>query len=280
MTKKDYPEWKISGGELCTVDARGVVSDASIHEEILNNEVAQKTIAELAVQRAVEKQGMSQREAELLYGYRSTAEHSIDAKKLRLCLCEPIPQIAVAAQYLSDAEVAHREGKHELSQRLIQLADIVEIRKWLKPIWANSRVHVKVQVATVPMLKELRAKARMPNSSVKALIHKRDGYNCRFCCMPVIRRETRSRIMALYPSALYWGAKEKDQHAAFQAMWAQYDHIVPHSLGGASDLENMVLTCAACNFGRAEYSLEQVAVEDPRIRPPVPSSWNGLENFK
>jgi hypothetical protein len=158
-----------------------------------------------------------------------------------------------------------------------------EIYKWLKPIWANSKVHVLSPVAeSQPILgKDLRAKTRMPAGKAwKEQVHQRDGYNCRFCAMPVIRKDVRARINSIYPKAARWGTKEIEQHAAFQAMWAQYDHVVPHAKGGPNDLDNIVLTCAACNFGRAEYSLEEVGVADPRSRPPVRTTWDGLERFQ
>jgi hypothetical protein len=62
-------------------------------------------------------------------------------------------------------------------------------------------------------------------------------------------------------------------------MWAQYDHVVPHAHGGTSDLSNVVLTCAACNFGRGAYTLEDMALIDPRSHPPIETGWDGLERF-
>jgi hypothetical protein len=76
---------------------------------------------------------------------------------------------------------------------------------------------------------------------------------------------------------LRWGRTNGEQHAAFQCMWLQYDHIVPHKRGGATDLENLVVTCAPCNFGRMNRTLEEVGLEDPRAFPVVPTTWDGLE---
>jgi 5-methylcytosine-specific restriction endonuclease McrA len=157
-----------------------------------------------------------------------------------------------------------------------------EIYEWLRPIWGNSKAHVfSAPSHNQPIIsKDLRAKDRMPSGNWKAAIHQRDGYNCRFCGMPVIRKEVRERINSSYPNAARWGGKDVEHHTALQAMWAQYDHVVPHARGGASDLENIVLTCAACNFGRTESTLEEVNVADPRSRPPVRTMWDGLERFQ
>jgi hypothetical protein len=65
----------------------------------------------------------------------------------------------------------------------------------------------------------------------------------------------------------------------FQAMWAQYDHLLAHSRGGMKTEENMVVTCAPCNFVREEFSLEEVGLTDPRERALIRSAWDGLERL-
>jgi hypothetical protein len=119
----------------------------------------------------------------------------------------------------------------------------------------------------------------MPTAAEKALLHQRDGYHCRFSGIPVIRAEVRKRMKAVYPQALSWATRNIECHAAFQAMWVQYDHIVPFKRGGLHDLENLVVTCAPCNFGRMQYTLDEVGLLDPRGRAPVRSTWDGLERF-
>ena len=199
---------------------------------------------------------------------------------LRLSLSEPISQLKDAARYLDAAVSAHLHGDRDLADRLLRVADMLEIRHWTKSIWANSDIHVRFRSSEPTLAKELRAKERMPSQADKERVHARDGYNCRFCGMPVVRSHVRKRIRDAYPDAVNWGAKEITQHAAFQAMWAQYDHVVPHARGGTNDLNNLVLTCAPCNFGRAGYSLHEVGVSDPRDRLPLQSQWDGLERFQ
>jgi 5-methylcytosine-specific restriction endonuclease McrA len=202
------------------------------------------------------------------------------ASASRQCLSEPITQLKDAARYMDAAVSAHLQGKRALAKELFCLADIPEIRVWTKSIWANSEVHVRFRSFEPALSKELRAKERMPTKAEKERVHARDGHNCRFCGMPVIRSHIRKLVSAAYPDAVNWGRKEIEQHASFQAMWAQYDHVVPHAKGGTNDLDNLVLTCAPCNFGRAGYSLHEVDVLDPRGRLPIQSQWDGLERFR
>jgi hypothetical protein len=119
----------------------------------------------------------------------------------------------------------------------------------------------------------------MPNREVQLRLHERDGYHCRFCGIPVIRKDIRQRFRKLYPQLNIWGPKNVDQHAAFQAMWAQYDHVVPHADGGTNNVENIVVTCAPCNYGRMGFTLTDANLIDPRLREPVRSSWDGLERL-
>jgi 5-methylcytosine-specific restriction endonuclease McrA len=62
-------------------------------------------------------------------------------------------------------------------------------------------------------------------------------------------------------------------------MWLQFDHLLPHQRGGDSSAESVVITCAPCNFGRMDRTLEEVGLDDPRLRPVDPVAWNGLTDL-
>ena len=82
-----------------------------------------------------------------------------------------------------------------------------------------------------------------------------------------------------YSDTLPWGRTNASQHAAFQCFWLQFDHVLPHSRGGRTDLDNLVITCGPCNFGRVERALEEVGLIDPRTRSVEQTNWDGLERF-
>lgn len=200
----------------------------------------------------------------------------------RLCLRTPIPEIAVAAKYLDEAVSAHISGQTTAAERLIELANIPTIREWTESLWGKASPYVQYRLVTnaPPILKrKQRGESRMPSLEEQRLMHLRDGYHCRFCGIPVIRQQVRDRIRKLYPTVLPWGRANTTQHAAFQAMWAQYDHVLPHARGGSSDLDNVVVTCAPCNYGRMDYVLEELGLSDPRGREPSRSTWDGLERL-
>jgi 5-methylcytosine-specific restriction endonuclease McrA len=202
---------------------------------------------------------------------------------LRVCLREPIPEIAEAAHHLESAVKAHLDGNAKLARGLILGADLPVIREWTESLWGSNSPYVQyrpVENAPPSIPKEQRVKLRMPTTAEKNALHQRDGFNCRFCGIPLIRKEIRERINKAYPEALSWGSSNIDQHAAFQAMWLQYDHLLPHARGGDNSLENIVITCAPCNFGRMNWTLDEVGLIDPRTRQHVRSAWTGLEQFR
>jgi 5-methylcytosine-specific restriction endonuclease McrA len=203
-------------------------------------------------------------------------------EKLKKCFRDPIPEIYEAAEYLKLALEAHIEGDFIRTEALVEKADNPIIRQWTESIWGAKSpfVNFKEIVNPLPRLKKHeRVETRMPDGKLKAKMLKRDGFNCVFCGIPLIRAEVRKEINGLYPIALEWGRKNIEQHSAFQAMWLQYDHLVPHSRGGNNDLENLVITCAPCNFGRMEYTIDEVGLIDPMSRERVKSEWTGLEEI-
>jgi HNH endonuclease len=200
--------------------------------------------------------------------------------QLRKCLRDPIPEIYDAARYLDAAASAHLAGEYDMAARLITLADIPDIRDWTESLWGSKSPYNSAKTianASPGLPKEERVKVRMPNSAEKNALQERDGFHCRFCGIPVIRREIRDILKKAYPHALSWGSKNIEQHAAFQALWLQYDHVLPHARGGNNELGNIVITCAPCNYGRNNNLCEEVGVQDPFQSPPISSTWDGLE---
>lgn len=146
---------------------------------------------------------------------------------------------------------------------------------------ASPYVKVREVSDTPPVLaRDRRIQVRMPNAEERRLLRKRDGYHCRFCGIPVIRKEIRERVKRLYPEAVTWGRTNLSQHAAFQALWLQYDHVLPHSRGGDNSLDNSVITCAPCNYAKWNYHVTEIGLLDPRSRSPQPSWWDGPERLK
>lgn len=124
------------------------------------------------------------------------------------------------------------------------------------------------------------ARARMPGRRAALDIFRRDGWRCRFCGIRILSLDAIKRLDSLFPEQVRWKARPyRNRNVAFNVLAASLDHILPHSRGGGNEAENLVAACGSCQFGRMQYSLEEVGFLDPRSRPPVVDRWDGLERL-
>lgn len=207
---------------------------------------------------------------------------------LRRSIKEPIPEIFEAWQFLSIAADAHIAGDHAAAEDFFRQANMREVWDWVNPAWGPSPRDLALNVRSwnpegdtrqVPKLD--RDPRRSVPPEVKTAVLSRDGYRCRYCGIPVVDAGIRKIAHSLYPQAVPWNPSiVTEQHAAFQCLWLQYDHVVPHSHGGPSSEENVVVTCGLCNYGKDKYTLKQLGISDPRLRSPKPSPWDGIERLR
>lgn len=209
------------------------------------------------------------------------------AHSLRRSIKEPIPAIFQAWDLLSSAADALLRGERLTAEALFGKANMPEVWHWTNPAQGPSPLQIRLNVRvwkpdgdTHPIPKLERDLQRHPTPKVKAAVLSRDGYRCRYCGIPVIEASTRKIACRIFPNAIPWiDGDEARQHAAFQCFWFQYDHVVPYSHGGSSSEENIVVTCALCNYGKDQYTLRQLGISDPRLRAPEPNSWDGLKRL-
>lgn len=213
---------------------------------------------------------------------------------IRRCLKEPIPEIFEAWRDMSAAVDAHIKGDWELASQLFgkegkrKGANGLRIWHWLNPGWTldvDDGKHIVDSrplndTKPVPKAERDGKSSNMP-ASVKHAVLNRDGYRCRYCGIPVVDAEIRKIAHRFYPESVTWGADERSLHAGFAVMWLQFDHVVPWSHGGRTDEENVVVSCALCNFGKWNNTLKQLGLEDPRDRPPeTREDYDGLERLR
>ncbi|WP_111406168.1 HNH endonuclease [Meridianimarinicoccus sp. RP-17] len=203
---------------------------------------------------------------------------------MRLCIKEPIPEVRIAISVLEVAVDAHLAGDEDLAAAKFREANCPITWQWLNEAW--TKVHKNVVLKrpegdTQEIPKSDRDPDRNITQCIKDLVLERDGYRCRYCGLPVVHADIRKIARQLYPNEVPWNPRiAAEQHSAFQAVWLQFDHVEPHSHGGKSSIENVVITCALCNFGKDRFTLRQLDIEDPRLRPPVLTNFDGLERLR
>ena len=220
----------------------------------------------------------------------TTITHAVGKDGLKDCFREPIPEIFEAATLLESAVSAHLRGDRIAAEDTLRAADMPIIGEWLDSLWLGPwappyRALRKVEGLPPVLPKADRYVPRDASSGMKRALVARDGHHCRLCGIPLIRAQVRKKLNQLYSDAARWtGQLAAQQHRGLQVMWLQYDHVVVHSRGGETSIDNLVVTCPACNFGRDRFTLEEVGLRDPRTHIRMPSwegwrAWQGLEQI-
>jgi 5-methylcytosine-specific restriction endonuclease McrA len=109
----------------------------------------------------------------------------------------------------------------------------------------------------------------------------RDGDRCRYCGVRLVPLDVLKAFgKVVGRDAFRATGTNLERHGVVLAFRANADHVVPWTLGGRTDLDNLVSACWGCNFGKSNYTLDQIGVEDPRSRPiPCADGWDGLVSY-
>jgi len=115
---------------------------------------------------------------------------------------------------------------------------------------------------------------------VEKLVFIRDSYRCRYCSLRIIAKEVFAEYSRIVGRELFSVERENSKRNGLTlGLRGVADHVEPFASGGLTEIENLVTSCYSCNFGKAGYSLEQLGIEDPRLRPPVNDDWEGLTEY-
>lgn len=210
---------------------------------------------------------------------------------LRSCLLAPIPELVTAIRFLDRAAKDIISGNLASARDFIIQANVPEVWQYARRVMGkyDDDIHRyrRSRPDMPPLSRSRRIKVRMPSPAQTMDIYRRDGFHCRYCEMPVILPTARVVMMAIAPDALLWPAKDDEKHAAFYALTAVVDHLVPHARGGTNDPDNLVTSCQSCNYGKGNYLIAELDLMDPRERPPIVDAldgasdnpWDGLERL-
>ena len=196
---------------------------------------------------------------------------------MRHSLLPPIVEFETAARLLDDAADAFLERDFVAARDLIEQANIREISIYANKVVGKMTPEVHRNTRRPKCLpKEDRDPTRMPTESEQNVIFQRDGWRCRFCNIRVINKKARRVLCKAFSIDSNWTSLKLQRHSSLYAMASSLDHVHPHGRGGRNATENFVTACYCCQFGRGEWMLSEVGVSDPRERPPIVDSWDGL----
>ena len=115
---------------------------------------------------------------------------------------------------------------------------------------------------------------------VEKLVFLRDSYRCRYCGLRIISKEVFSEYSRIVGPEYFSVERENSKRNGLTlGLRGIADHVEPFASGGHTEIENLVTSCYSCNFGKAGYTLDQLGIEDPRLRPPMNDGWQGLTEY-
>lgn len=187
-----------------------------------------------------------------------------------------IPQLDEVATLLSAAADAMLNEQTDIARAHLRAADLPVVHDYAARLMASDIRGVFRHLPaprTIP--KAERSIHRHPSIAIGRTLYARDGFRCRFCGCRVVLPAARDYLRRALPGAIRWSDAE-GHHAAFYALSATLNHLVPHSAGGTSEPDNLVTACWPCNFGRMSFAIEAVGLADPRDFAPIVDEWDGL----
>lgn len=178
------------------------------------------------------------------------------------------------------AVAAAAKGEVDQSVAVVMTIRSSEMLDWFceHGQWSGRHRTKTLQSYSLPELCELDA-VRAPTKYERA-VFERDRYCCRYCGLRTVAK----RVLLAFEKVVGTNAfrnvgKNAEQHGVVHAFKVVADHVTPFKRGGKTNLDNLVTACPACNYGKDHYTVEQLGIRDPRLRPPKDAEWDGLMSF-
>lgn len=167
-------------------------------------------------------------------------------------------------QLLVDAITHASAGKVDLARTILKDSKDLEMRTWY---------HVHAQNIAQWRFDSLKVKSPepiLPLDSVTSLskfetkLFARDNYKCQYCSDPVIPKKVFSKAISRIGSTdLPLGRTNLTRSGFYSIFVATLDHVLPWSLGGRTDESNLVTCCWSCDYGKANFTVEQIGIRNP-----------------
>jgi len=184
--------------------------------------------------------------------------------------------VVKSVQSFREACVLVEQKDLELASQVLQSLDSERLRQHYYSSWPEYDRLNSLAVRSLREYPRLRStEERMPSKGLARMIFQRDFWSCRWCNSPVIDTQALKRMSLLFPDVLQRGPTNDLKHGLILAASVSLDHVRPHSFGGGNDYPNLVTSCWPCQFGRGNDLIERLGLNDPRLRNPIPSDWDG-----
>jgi hypothetical protein len=180
----------------------------------------------------------------------------------------PLPKptwITDSFQVFSESLELIREDKLIEAKSLLRNSHDLEMREWFNVhaqntgAWRSKAFGIPAPTPVMP-LDQVKSFTRFEPS-----VFARDNFRCRYCSSEVLPKKVFKQVhTALGPEALPLGRTNTTRSGFYLMFVATLDHVLPWSLGGRTDETNLVTCCWSCNYGKANFTVVQLGLKDPR----------------
>jgi 5-methylcytosine-specific restriction endonuclease McrA len=196
-------------------------------------------------------------------------------------LCERPPFLAQSFQEFEAAVRCAVRGDIAAGLEHLERTRHLEIREWFKTIGQNSGKKRFQELGSLEAKESLIERSLVVSGRVNIALARqvlqRDHYCCRYCGVQVIYASEARRIRKRFGAENFQMSQDNDiAHGTLRAFYNSFDHVVPRSRGGQNTADNIVTACYACNFGKDNFTVDQLGLDDPRQNPPVDSAHDGF----
>ena len=196
-------------------------------------------------------------------------------------LCDRPFDFQLSFQHLEKAVEFAVNGERGLALEHLNMTRHQEIREWFitSAQVAGPRRHAELGhlEAREPEIPAAEQDTRDISVPLARTILDRDGYLCRYCHIPVIYKAEAKKLQVLFGAENFRVSKSnRIAHGTLRAFYNSFDHVLPLSRGGTTSLDNLVAACYPCNFGKDNFTLNQLGMLSPFESMPNKSKHDGF----
>ena len=171
------------------------------------------------------------------------------------------------------------QGSIAKSREALSNINSQELSDWFIEVGQNSGIY-RMKHSGKSTTRQHSGKRLIWPENRESEVLQRDAYRCRYCQIRLMHNkqlETFSKLVGgeAFPN----GDSNKTRHGIRLIMRATFDHVVPVSHDSDEDknvLENVVASCWSCNFGKWDFTIEELGLSKPRKHVP---GWDGLRGL-
>jgi HNH endonuclease len=159
------------------------------------------------------------------------------------------------------------EKKIDEARELLASAPDLEMREWFHVHAQNVGTWRKKAFGRPAPAPVMPLDAVSDVTKFESKLFARDNFKCLYCSCEVRPRTVFEKVQSDLGTEAFPLGKTNMSKSGFYVMFrATLDHVLPHSLGGRTEETNLVTSCWSCNFGKANFTVEQLGISDPRTR--------------